>query len=42
LRHLEGWALADIALHLGRTPAATAGLIKRGMKTLRRELHGKE
>jgi RNA polymerase sigma-70 factor (ECF subfamily) len=39
LRHLEGWALADIALHLGRTPAATAGLIKRGMKALRRQLH---
>jgi RNA polymerase sigma-70 factor (ECF subfamily) len=39
LRHLEGWALADIASHLGRTPAATAGLIKRGMKALRRELH---
>jgi RNA polymerase sigma-70 factor (ECF subfamily) len=39
LRHLEGWALADIARHLGRSPAATAGLIKRGMKTLRRELH---
>jgi RNA polymerase sigma-70 factor (ECF subfamily) len=38
LRHLEGWALADIAQHLGRTPAATAGLIKRGMKALRRQL----
>src|SRR5262245_6290221 len=34
LRHLEGWALADIAARLGRTPAATAGLIKRGMKAL--------
>jgi RNA polymerase sigma-70 factor (ECF subfamily) len=39
LRHLEGWALADIALRLGRTPAATAGLIKRGMKALRHRLH---
>jgi RNA polymerase sigma-70 factor (ECF subfamily) len=39
LRHLEGWALADIARHLGRTPAATAGLIKRGMHALRRQLH---
>jgi RNA polymerase sigma-70 factor (ECF subfamily) len=39
LRHLEGWALADIAQHLGRSPAATAGLIKRGMQTLRRRLH---
>jgi RNA polymerase sigma-70 factor (ECF subfamily) len=42
LRHLEGWALADIALHLGRTPTATAGLIKRGMKALRRRLHGSD
>jgi RNA polymerase sigma-70 factor (ECF subfamily) len=40
LRHLEGWPLADIARHLGRTPAATAGLIKRGMQALRRRLHG--
>ncbi len=39
LRHLEGWALADIARHLGRSPAATAGLIKRGMQALRRQLH---
>jgi RNA polymerase sigma-70 factor (ECF subfamily) len=39
LRHLEGRALADIAVQLGRTPAAAAGLIKRGMKTLRRRLH---
>ena len=38
LRHLEGWALADIARHLDRTPAATAGLIKRGMQALRRQL----
>ena len=42
LRHLEGWALADIALRLGRTPAATAGLIKRGMKVLRRHLRSGE
>jgi RNA polymerase sigma-70 factor (ECF subfamily) len=40
LRHLEGWPLADIARHLGRTPSATAGLIKRGMQALRRRLHG--
>src|SRR5262245_9211129 len=39
LRHLEGWALSDIAAHLGRTPAATAGLIKRGMQALRRRLN---
>jgi RNA polymerase sigma-70 factor (ECF subfamily) len=39
LRHLKGWALGDIAQRLGRTPAATAGLIKRGMQALRRHLH---
>ena len=39
LRHLEGRALTDIAQRLGRTPAATAGLIKRGMQALRRHLH---
>jgi RNA polymerase sigma-70 factor (ECF subfamily) len=38
LRHLEGWALADIARHLDRSPAATAGLIKRGMQALRRQM----
>jgi RNA polymerase sigma-70 factor (ECF subfamily) len=38
LRHLEGLALADIARFLGRSPAATAGLIKRGMRVLRRQL----
>ena len=42
LRHLEGWPLADIARHMDRTPAATAGLIKRGMQALRRQLHGKD
>jgi len=39
LRHLEGWELADIARRLNQTPAATAGLIKRGMQALRRRLH---
>ncbi len=39
LRHLEGWALADIARHLDRTSLATAGLIKRGMQALRRQMH---
>jgi RNA polymerase sigma-70 factor (ECF subfamily) len=38
LRHLESWSLSDIARHLGRSPAATAGLIKRGMQALRRQL----
>ena len=40
LRHLEAWPLARIAGHLGRTPAATAGLIKRGMRALRQSMRG--
>jgi RNA polymerase sigma-70 factor (ECF subfamily) len=39
LRHLEGWALADVAQQLGRSLTATAGLIKRGMHTLRQRMH---
>jgi RNA polymerase sigma-70 factor, ECF subfamily len=35
LRHLQGWHLADIAKHLGRTPAAVAGLLHRGLAQLR-------
>jgi RNA polymerase sigma-70 factor (ECF subfamily) len=35
LRHLEGWPLADIARHLGRTQAAVVGLLQRGLKGLR-------
>jgi RNA polymerase sigma-70 factor (ECF subfamily) len=38
LRHLEGWPLARIAERLGRTPAATAGLIKRGVQALRERI----
>src|SRR5262249_33512621 len=38
LRHLEGWSLADIADHLGRTQAAVVGLLQRGLKALRQIL----
>jgi RNA polymerase sigma-70 factor (ECF subfamily) len=38
LRHLEGRPLDEIARRLGRTAAATAGLIKRGMQALRRRM----
>jgi RNA polymerase sigma factor (sigma-70 family) len=38
LRHLEGWSLVRIAEHLGRSKAATVGLIKRGMQKLREYL----
>lgn len=35
LQHWHGWSLAEIAEHLGRTPAAVAGLLKRGLRQLR-------
>jgi RNA polymerase sigma-70 factor, ECF subfamily len=35
LHHLEGWTLEQVAEHLGRSPVAVAGLIKRGLATLR-------
>jgi RNA polymerase sigma-70 factor (ECF subfamily) len=38
LQHWEGWSLAQIGEKMGRTPAAVAGLIKRGMKRLREQL----
>jgi len=40
LHHLHGWTLDETAAHLGRTAAAVAGLIKRGMKQLREKLNG--
>jgi len=38
LHHLQNWTLEEIGVHLGRTAAAVAGLIKRGLKTLRGQL----
>jgi RNA polymerase sigma-70 factor (ECF subfamily) len=35
LQHWEGQSLAEIGERLGRSPAAVAGLIKRGLKQLR-------
>jgi RNA polymerase sigma-70 factor (ECF subfamily) len=42
LRHFQGWSLADIATHLGRTESAVAGLLHRGLVQLRAQLqeHG--
>ncbi len=40
LQHWQGWSLARIADHLGRTPAAVAGLLKRGLSQLRVEMQG--
>jgi RNA polymerase sigma-70 factor (ECF subfamily) len=35
MRHCQGYSLAQIAEELDRTPAAVAGLLKRGLATLR-------
>lgn len=35
LQHWHGWTLAEIAQHMERSPAAVAGLLKRGLKRLR-------
>ena len=42
LRHCQGWPLADISRQLGRTPAAVAGLLKRGLRQLRQQLQEPE
>jgi RNA polymerase sigma-70 factor (ECF subfamily) len=38
LRYLENRSLAEIAERLGKTKTAAAGLIKRGMLALRKQL----
>jgi RNA polymerase sigma-70 factor (ECF subfamily) len=35
LHHLQGWTLAELAKHFGRSEAAVAGLLHRGFKRLR-------
>ena len=42
LHHLQEWTLDQIAGHLGRSPAAVAGLIKRGLRTLRDHFQAEE
>ncbi|MBI1917752.1 MAG: sigma-70 family RNA polymerase sigma factor [Planctomycetes bacterium] len=42
LRHLHGWSLQDIARHLGRSRAAVAGLLHRGLVQMRNELQREE
>lgn len=42
LRHLQGWSLAEIARHIGRSPPAVAGLLHRGLKALREQLQESE
>jgi len=38
LQHWKAWSLAEIADHMGRTRAAVAGLLKRGLSQLRVEM----
>ena len=38
LRHIEGWPLDEIAVRMGRSPEAAAGLLKRGLQALRLRL----
>ena len=38
LRHCQGWSLADIGQHLGRSRAAVASLLRRGLQQLREHL----
>ncbi|VTR96689.1 rna polymerase sigma-e factor : RNA polymerase sigma-E type, Rhodopirellula baltica OS=Rhodopirellula sp. SWK7 GN=RRSWK_02250 PE=4 SV=1: Sigma70_r2: Sigma70_r4_2 [Gemmata massiliana] len=42
LQHWHGLSLAEIGTHLGRSPDAVAGLIKRGLKQLRHLLRESE
>jgi RNA polymerase sigma-70 factor (ECF subfamily) len=42
LQHWYGLSLAEIGTHLGRSPAAVAGLIKRGLQQLREHLEAPE
>lgn len=42
LQNWHGWSLAHIAEHMGRSNAAVAGLIKRGLKHLRELLKEEE
>lgn len=42
LQYWHGWSLAEIGAHLGRSPAAVAGLLKRGIRQLRELLDTEE
>jgi RNA polymerase sigma-70 factor (ECF subfamily) len=42
LQHWHGWSLSEIGERFGRSTAAVAGLIKRGLKQLRQDLQEPE
>ena len=39
LHYWHGWTVAQVAEHLGRSPAAVAGLLKRGLRQLRERMN---
>jgi len=39
LKHCQGWSVAEIGEHLGRSRASIASLLRRGLKHLREHLH---
>jgi RNA polymerase sigma-70 factor, ECF subfamily len=39
LRHCHGWSLADISRHVGKSAAAVAGLLHRGLQQIRAQMH---
>ena len=39
MRHFHGWPLADISRHIGKSAAAVAGLLHRGLQQLRTRMH---
>lgn len=42
LHHLQEWSLSEVAKHLDRTEAAVAGLVFRGLRSLRQQLSAHE
>jgi len=42
LKHCQGWSLADIGQHMGRSPTAVASLLQRGLRQLRQQLRDGE
>ena len=38
LKHCHGWSIAEISRHIGRTPAAVASLMRRGLQRLQEQL----
>ncbi len=42
LRHCQGWSVSEIGTHLGRSRAAVASLLRRGLQQLREFLHKRD